>query len=106
MTFQTMLLEFIESKVNFDASAAVKTDQQDALKLIGSMTMSNGWDKASKALLTVNIMLGNCSSIACELDRIVLLKEAKFIYEAIKNNKRQHGDCPNRTFILHLFGAL
>ena len=72
MTLQTMLLDFIESKVNFDPSEAIKTDQQDALKLVGSMTMSNGWGKASKALLTVNIMLGNSSSIASELTRIVV----------------------------------
>ena len=64
MTLQTMLLEFIEGMVKFDNSAPIKTDQQDALKLIESMTTSNGWHKASKALLKVNIMLGNSSSIA------------------------------------------
>ena len=64
MPFQTMLLAFIENMVNFDNAAAIKTDQQDAIQLIGSMTTSNGWPKASKALLTLNIMLGISSGIA------------------------------------------
>ena len=52
------------------------------------MTTSNGWEKASKSLLIVNIMLGNSNSIALELNRIIEAKKPEFVDEVIVNAKR------------------
>ena len=55
MSFQTMMINYLEDMVNLENFAYIKTDQPDAIKLLETIGMSKGWDKASQSLLFLNI---------------------------------------------------
>lgn len=64
MSFQTMVLNYLEEMVNLENFAYIKTDQPDALKLLETIGTSNGWVNASLPMLLLNIKLGNDNGIA------------------------------------------
>ena len=105
-SLQKLLLGFIEKMINLSTFAAIKTDQEDAITLVGTIMTSHGLGAASQSLLTLNIHLGNSEAIAEALSYILKNIDSNFMKDTLANNKRQKGDSSNHQLVHNLFEAI